>query len=210
MNRRTLLRSGLAPTLLGLAGCGEGSGTASFEEGFEDGIGQWASAAAIGPEVALDDFDWSAAVTDDRAASGQRSLELFTEGDHDDGTAWVVHPVRVPSPGRYQATVTASFWSESESFNTLRNAVMRLGPDRPESEADFPDPGVNTTALGTVPYGGLREPLHLSEGWREYRFEWTTPPLSTDTLYVAAGTSVVWEADATHYLDDLTVDLSSR
>jgi hypothetical protein len=197
-------------TALGLAGCGGRERGAEFEEGFEDGIGDWESAAAIGPEVPLSGFDWSTGVTDDQAASGQRSLALFTEGDHDDGTAWATHSVPVPADGRYQATVTASFWSESESFNILRNAVMRLGTDPPESEADFPDPGMNTTALGEVPYGGLREPLHLAEGWHEYRFEWTTPPLSTDTLSIAAGTSVVWEADATHYLDDLTVDLSPR
>ncbi|WP_324760832.1 hypothetical protein [Haloarcula montana] len=210
MDRRTVLRSGVTAAVLGLAGCGGRSGGSAFEEGFEDGLGRWDSGAAIGPEVAIDEFEWSVAVTDERAASGQQSLELFTEGDYDDGTAWVVHPVSVPSSGRYRATVTASFWSESESFNTLRNAVMRLGTDRPEDESDFPDPGVNTTTLGEVPYGGLREPLHLAEGWREYRFEWTIPPLSTDTLYVAAGTSVVWEADATHYLDDLTVDLTPR
>jgi hypothetical protein len=87
-------------------------------------------------------------------------------------------------------TVTVSFWSESES--------------------DFPDPSVNTTTLDEPPYGGLCEPLHLAEGWRPYRFEWSTPPLMTGTLYVATGVSVVWEADATHYIDDIAVDITPR
>jgi hypothetical protein len=69
---------------------------------------------------------------------------------------------------------------------------------------------VNTSALGETPYGGLREPLWLADGWREYAFEWTTPTLSTDTFHVAVGTSVIWEGDATHFVDDLSVELTPR
>ena len=57
---------------------------------------------------------------------------------------------------------------------------------------------------------GRREPLWLAEGWREYSFEWTTPELSTDTLHFAVGTAVLWEADATHYVDDLSVTIEPR
>jgi hypothetical protein len=87
---------------------------------------------------------------------------------------------------------------------------MRLGSDRPAVEEDFPEPGQNTTEYGETPYGGLREPLWLTDGWREYSFEWTTPELTTDTLYVAVGTSVIWEGDATHYVDDVSVELQTR
>jgi hypothetical protein len=173
-------------------------------------MGEWAVGAAIGPEVDVDDFEYAVAVSRERAASGERSLRIFNEGDHDDGTAWAVHAVPVDPDRAYTATVAAEFWSESESFNTLRDAVMRLAPEPPTAEDDFPDPGVNTRALGETPYGGLREPLWLSDGWREYRFEWTTPTLRTGTLHVAVGTSVVWEGDATHFVDDLTVELESR
>jgi hypothetical protein len=38
----------------------------------------------------------------------------------------------------------------------------------------------------------------------------TLVPLATDTLFVACGTSVIWEGDATHYIDDLSVDLTPR
>lgn len=106
--------------------------------------------------------------------------------------------------------MSAEFWSESESVNTLRDAVMWLGPGAPEAEEDFPSPGVNTSVLGETPYGGLREPLWLTNGWREYSFEWMTPKISTDTLYLSLGTSVIWEGDATHYLDEITVEFAGR
>ena len=182
----------------------------AFYEGFEDGLGDWETGAAIGPEVDVEEFEWSVEVSGEVASEGERSLRIFNEGDYDDGTTWAVHSLAV-EPGRaYVAEVSAPIWSESESFNTLRHAVMRLGPEPPETEEDFPQPGVNTSALGETPYGGLREPLWLAEGWREYAFEWRTPELPTDTLYVAVGTSVIWEGDATHFVDDLSVELRPR
>ncbi|MDS0222523.1 hypothetical protein NDI54_14355 [Haloarcula sp. S1AR25-5A] len=210
MFRRDMLRAGAVAGAVTIAGCTGGSTGAAFEEGFEDGLGDWESGAAIGPEVELSAFEWEFGVSETEAASGDRSLRIWNEGDYDDGVTWGVHPVAIESGQAYQITVSAQFWSESESFNTLRDAVMRLGPEPPAVEEDFPQPGVNTSALGQTPYGGLREPLWLADGWREYTFEWTTPELSTDTLYIALGTSVIWEGDATHYIDDITVDIETQ
>lgn len=214
MHRRTVLRKGTlglaAGGVAGLGGCSVAEGDPRFSEGFEAGADGWETGAHIGPEEDVADFEWEIGVSGEQAATGEQSLRLFTEGDHDDGTCWAVHSVPVESGAAVEATVTASFWSESESFNVLRNAVVRLGPEPPESEADFPSPGVNTTALEETPYGGLREPLHLSEGWREYRFGWTSPELSTDALYVAVGTSVIWEADTTHFVDGVTVEIEPQ
>ncbi|AUV83377.1 hypothetical protein C2R22_18435 [Salinigranum rubrum] len=210
MDRRTFLEAGAAVGVGGVVGCAAPSSGTAFRDGFEDGIDDWTSDAAIGPEVNVADFEWEVDVSTEEAFEGERSLRIRNEGSYDDGTTWAGRSLPV-EPGRaYTATVTARYWSESESFNTLRDAVMRLGPEPPESEADFPNPGVNTTALGETPYGGLREPLWLAAGWREYRFEWTTPRLSTDTLHVALGTSVIWEGDATHFVDDLSVALRPR
>ena len=210
MRRREVLKAGLGGVLIGTAGC-TGSGSArGFSEGFEDGIGQWEADAAIGPEVDIEEFDWELGVSTDQAASGTRSLRIWNEGDYDDGVTWAVHPVDIDPDRAYQITVTAQFWSESGSFNTLRDAVLRLGPEPPEVEEDFPQPGVNTGTLGQTPYGGLREPLWLAEGWREYSFGWTTPELATRTVYVAVGTSVIWEGDATHFVDDVSVEIESR
>ncbi len=213
MRRRDLLRTGAlvgVGSAAGLAGCVGRVREQAFYEGFEDGLGDWETGAAIGPEVDVEEFEWSVEVSGEVASEGERSLRIFNEGDYDDGTTWAVHSLAV-EPGRaYVAEVSAPIWSESESFNTLRHAVMRLGPEPPETEEDFPQPGVNTSALGETPYGGLREPLWLAEGWREYAFEWRTPELPTDTLYVAVGTSVIWEGDATHFVDDLSVELRPR
>jgi hypothetical protein len=210
MRRREVLRAGVAAGTASIVGCLGESTDRSYEAGFEDGLGSWEGDAAIGPEVDVEEFEWEVGVSDAEAFEGERSLRIWNEGDYDDGTTWAVHPVSVDSGRAYEATVTAQFWSESESFNTLRDAVLRLGPEQPGAEEDFPQPGVNTTALGETPYGGLREPLWLTEGWREYAFEWTTPELATDTLYVAVGTSVIWEGDATHFVDEIAVQLEPR
>ena len=210
VSRRDLLRVFAPFGVASVAGCLGTPEEPAFTDGFEAGRGDWTADATIGPEVDISDFEWEVGVSTAQAAEGDRSLRIWNEGDHDDGVTWGVHPLPV-EPGRaYQATVTAQFWSESESFNTLRDAVMRLGAEPPSTEDDFPQPGVNTAALGETPYGGLREPLWLADGWREYTFDWTTPELATDTLYIALGTAVIWEGDATHYIDAVTVELTPR
>lgn len=218
MRRRDVLRICGGLGVAGLAGClgapprgeSDGADELGFSEGFEDGIGEWEAGASIGPEADIEAFEWEVGVTDAEAAAGDRSVRIWNEGRYDDGTTWVVHPVAV-EPGRsYHATVSAQFWSPSESFNHIRSAVLRLGPDPPTDEQDFPGPGENTTDSGETARGGLREPLWRTEGWREYSFEWTTPELSTERLFLAAGTTVVWEAEATHYLDELTVTVEQR
>jgi hypothetical protein len=219
MRRRDVLRIGGGIGVAGLAGClgqapenesddtqPNGSDDMGLQEGFEEGLGEWESAASIGPEVELPEFEWEVELSETEAAAGDRSVRIWNEGRYDDGTTWIVHPVAV-EPGRaYHATVSAQFWSQSKSFNQIRTAVMRLGAEPPEDEQDFPDPGENTTDSGEQAYGGLREALWRTEGWQEYSFEWTTPELPTDTLYVAAGTTVIWEAEATHYVDEITVE----
>jgi hypothetical protein len=210
VHRRKLLAVGSITAASGVAGCADRQTASDFVEGFEDGIGEWESGAAIGPEVDLAEFEWELDVSNEQAAEGERSLRIWNEGDYDDGVTWGVHPISVDPGTAYQITVSAQWWSESESFNTIRNVLMRLGPEPPSAEEDFPQPGVNTTALGQTPYGGLRDPLWLADGWREYSFEWTTPELSTGTLHLALGTAVVWEAAATHYVDDVSVTIGPR
>lgn len=205
LRRRDALRAGTAVGVgLGLAGCTTpGQEAPLFEESFESGLERWETAASIGPEEEQSAFDWEIGRSQEQALAGSWSLEVFTEGDHDDGTAWAT--TELSSAGADAFEVSFSAWSASESFNTLRNVVAYLGPDAPTEEGDFPDPGMNTSALEGAPNGGLREPLHLAEGWREYSFGWE-PEDVPETLYLAVGVSVVWEADATHYLDTVTVE----
>lgn len=208
MHRRDALAAGGSVlAALSLAGC-TGDDQEAFAEGFENGLDGWETAAHIGPEEPLSAFEYEIGVSEEHAATGAHSLRVFTEGDHDDGTAWATRQIAAPD-GPARARVSLSFWSESESFNVLRHAVARLGAEPPDAEDDFPDPGQNTSTLPDAPYGGLREPLHLTEGWREYSFEWNVPA-DVDALFVSVGVSVIWESDATHFIDDVRVELTPR
>lgn len=204
LGRRDALRVGAAAGLgLGLAGCTAPGNQPLFEESFEAGLDRWETASYIGPEEEQESFESEIQRSQEHAFAGDWSLEVFTEGDHDDGTAWITTAL---SPGDVdEFEVSFSAWSQSESFNILRNVVAYLGPEAPTVEEDFPAPGANSTVVPDAPYGGLREPLHLAEGWREYSFEWA-PETVPETLYLSLGVSVVWESDATHYLDAVTVE----
>lgn len=176
-----------------------------LNEGFEDALQAWDRDWQIGPET--DEFDWAIERTTERARSGQWGLRVFTEGRHDDGTAWITRPISVQPNREYRGTATAYAWSESSSFNTMRHLVMFLGPAPPDSEHAFPSPGEATTGESITPTGGLRQPLDQSAGWRKYEFEWHSPVLDTDTLYLAVGVTVVWEVDRTYYVDDINLSL---
>lgn len=188
-----------------LAGCQapDRSGTVTFGDGFEEGLSGWERGADVpedpntGGRVA-----WAIERSTRLARSGDASLRYALDGRQDDGTIWVQRPVEVRSGRAYEASVSAAAWSASESFNTLAHLVMYLGPDPPRDEGSFPAPGETSSGeVGTV--GGLRDPLNQAEGWRTYSFSLTTPELSTDTLYLAVGISVVWETEVVYFVDDV-------
>lgn len=210
MLRREILQAGIVTGAFAVAGCLGSTSEPVFQEGFEDGLGEWTKDSAISEEPDPQYFEQEVGVSRKQAAEGEHSLRIWNVGDHDDGMTWVVHSISVEPGQAYDVEVTAQFWSETESFNVLRHAAMRLGPDPPETEKDFPEPGLNTTALGETPYGGLREPLSLTAGWREYAFTWTTPTLSTETLYLAVGTGVAWESNIENFVDDITVKIQNQ
>ena len=216
MHRRDALRICGGIGVAGLAGClgvlsdSSGPDEPGLHEEFGDGLDEWERHASIGPEVDIEEFEWEVTVSDAQATAGDQSVRIWNEGRYDDGATWIAHPVSVESGQAYDITVSAQFWSPSESFNTLRSAVMRLGPEPPEDEQDFPEAGTNTTGSGEQPAGGLREALWRTEGWQEYTFEWKAPELATERLYLAAGTTVIWESEATHYVDEIAVEFEER
>lgn len=212
--RRFLRRLGagsVAVGVTGLAGCLEGSAPrrVTVSEGFESGLDDWDARGHVGPDAG-DPFDWSIEVSDERAADGDRSLAIFTEGDHDDGTAWVVRPIEVVEGAAYDVTGSVRAFARSESFNTLRHLVAFVGPTEPSAEEDFPQPFTNSTGTSNLPAGGLREPLDRASGWERYTFEWRTGELPSEELYLAVGVSVVWESDRTDYLDAVELELVPR
>lgn len=209
MDRRAVLRSGVGLATAGvgsLAGCVVGSRRGPvLDESFESGADDWSTDAAIGPEVDVADFEWRVESTTDEAHTGARSVSVFTEGDYDDGVAWLTRTVDTSDVDAERLRVSAWLWSESESFNTLRNAVLRVGPEPPTVEEDFPDPETVSTGQTPTASAGLRQSLHRVEGWDRYAFEWMPSDLP-DEVYLSVGVAVVWEADATHYVDDVRID----
>lgn len=175
-------------------------------EDFSDGFG-WTKEAAIGPEVDLDDWEWSIELSDEEVHVGERAVEVYTEGRYDDGLAWLVTTIDIEPGLAYHAEASVHAWSYAYSDNNLRRLACYLGPDRPEDQSDFPEPDWDSTDEGETDYGGIRDPLNRAEGWYEHTFEWQSPTLDTDTLYFAVGVGVVWESDLTYYLDDIEVVL---
>ncbi|WP_435125001.1 hypothetical protein [Halobaculum sp. D14] len=211
VTRRDALRRGAAlggavVGSAGLAGCVSAPADALLAEGFESDV-DWETAASIGPEEPLSAFDWRIQRSRAQAATGEWSLELFTEGDHDDGTAWATTTLTPPADAS-SFSVSLQAWSASESFNALRDLVVLLGPEQPTDESSFPSPGENTSSTPGAPAGGPHEPLHLADGWREYGFDWR-PETVPETLHFAVGVSVIWEADAAHYVDDVEIAAST-
>jgi len=196
-SRRAVLAS-IGATVVGSAGCISWEDPTVLEESFEDPLSEWERGAAIGPEAPLEEFRWSIGRSEERAAEGSWSASITTGGEFDDGTAWLERPVELPDAETYRVELDA--WSPSESFDVLRHLVVLLAPESPSSEADFPDPGQNTTEVTEAPVGGLREPLNRAAAWERYTFEWS-PRERVARAHLAVGVSVVWEADATHYVD---------
>lgn len=205
------LTGGVAGTVGGLAGClgSQRADRVTVTEGFEHGIDDWESRGHVGPDAG-DDFEWYIETSADRAGTGSRSLAVFTEGDHDDGTAWIARAVPVVEGTAYDVTGSVQAYAASESFNTVRHLVFAVGPEAPTGEDDFPAPDTDSSGATDLPAGGIRAPLDREAGWSTYEFSWSSPPLSTERVHVGVGVSVVWETDRTDYLDDVRVDLVPR
>jgi len=144
MRRRDVLRIGAAVGIPSLTGCTSERTSSTVTEGFEDGLGEWEPAATIGPEVDIEDFAWEVEISEEEAAGGDRSLRVWNQGDYDDGVTWASHSIPIEPGQAYQVEASGQFWSDSESFNTIRHAVMRLGPEPADVEDDFPQLGVNS------------------------------------------------------------------
>lgn len=187
-------------------------GPVTFSEDFEtDGLAGWAKDADVpdDPNEPGEKVDWNITISQDQARSGTQAVEYSIDGRQDDGTIWIVKRIDVEAGQSYQANVSAWAWSASESFNTIANLVMYLGTSEPTGEGSFPQSGQSGDIEG-ADAGGLREPLNRAEGWEEYTFEWTTPELESDVLFVAVGITVVWETHMTYFVDDVQVDLEPQ
>lgn len=196
------------------AGCAGDQGAQPVQvlERFEEDLTPWEKDADVpdDPNRPGEKVEWSIELSDEEATSGERSARLAIDGSQDDGTIWIVRGIQVSPAASYEATVQVQAWSQSESFNHITDLVLYLGAQAPTAEDDFPRS--ENGSAGTTPDGqaaGIREPLHQTEGWQAYGFDWITPG-DAERLYVAVGISVVWETQVHHFVDDLSVDLQPQ
>lgn len=181
----------------------------TIDTSFEDGIVVWTKGSDVPDDPNRPgEVAWNITSSTERARTGDRSVAFQLDGRQDDGTIWIVQPIRVEPDQRYRANVSAWAYSEAESFNTIAHLVMRLGHQAPQAEEDFPPPGENSTGKANATAGGLREALDQQAGWKRYRFTWTVPASQARTLYMAVGISAVWETEMTYHVDDLSIHLT--
>jgi len=176
-----------------------------LRDGFEDGIADWQQ----GADVPLDPntgqpVEWSITPSTEQAIGGQASARYQLDGNQDDGTIWLTRPVSLSPDQAHELTVSVEAWSPGESeANQISDLVLYLGSDPPEDEASFsPADGPDRAAL--------REPLNQQAGWRRYELTGTIHPGASGVIYVAVGVSAIWETEILHYLDDISIDVTTR
>jgi len=160
---------------------------AGSPESFETGFGGWRP-----------DTDGLAPVADvtrstKQAYDGIFGLRVFMDGRQDDGTTWVERKLAVKPNAKVRVTLTFWLWSERESFVNKWAVVAAAGVRDPERESDF-------TIVGQT---------EDVAGWKQYELAETFTADSTGTIWVAMGTSVLWETEREHFLDYVTVDIES-
>lgn len=167
-----------------------------LREPFETDLSGW----VVGTHVPADPNDpaggpvaTDAAVADDNVFAGEHALRLYLDGRQDDGTLWVERPVGVLSEAG--ADLTVRFWFYSPfggSFNNLANAVAYIGTRPPRVEGDF----------------ARLAPVTDIDGWEPLVHSARLDGAVGDSVWVAVGFSVVWEAEQVYYVDDLSVESS--
>jgi len=167
--------------------------TIVFEDGFENGLGNWIVDADLpndpntpGQPVAAD-----VEIGTDQAFEGTHSALFTLDGRQDDGTIWIQRSFQNLQPHRrYRVTLSFALWSDSVSdANTLAQVAAYAGRERPRVEADF----------------DLTQTANQAAGWRRYTYEFDPVTDANGWLYVAIGINAVWETELAYYLDDVRI-----
>jgi hypothetical protein len=162
-----------------------------FDEGFESGLEGWDQGADVpeDPNNPGQPVAWSIEASGEQALEGVQSARFTLDGSADDGTIWLVKELAVPPETELAIAISFQVWSASESFNTLARVAAYAGPRPPEAEEDL----------------DTSQPANLAEGWRRYDYSFPVRSGPEGRLWVAAGISVVWEAQVTYYMDRIEV-----
>lgn len=179
--------------------------TATLSESFEDNPAEWHERAQV-PEDPNSNgtVAWSIEPSQRYASDGNTSMLYQIDGNQDDGTIWLQTNMSIQEGHRYNVTMEADAWSNSESFNRLAQIVMLTGTELPQGETDFPQSG-STWTTDNRTAGGLRSDLDKKAGWKTYRYSWQTPEIQQDHLVVAVGITVVWETQLAYPIDNIQV-----
>ncbi|GAA0936719.1 hypothetical protein Vau01_046390 [Virgisporangium aurantiacum] len=156
-------------------------------ESFETGFGGWVpDTDGLAPA-------WSIKRSTDQAHDGAYSLRFFTDGRQDDGTTWAERKFAVTPGTTVRVTVTFWLWSEHRAdFNNWK-VVASAGVRDPEIERDFVQIGLTDQVAG----------------WSPYRMTSTVTADASGTIWVAVGTSVLWESVRQYFVDFVGVEILS-
>lgn len=154
---------------------------------FEDGLGNWTGEAHL-PQI----VDWNVTTVANVSSTGNHSVLLYMDGRQDDGTVWIERKLHLDANQTRNVTVTFSFWSENESFNTLAAVVGYVGAKNPSTEGDF-------QVLGSA---------NQVAGWKTYSISAEVETGTSGDIYVALGFSVRWETHLTYYIDNVVININ--
>jgi hypothetical protein len=167
---------------------------ALFDEGFEQGFGDWVKDAdlPLDPNNPGHFVTWNISRVTSLSSSGQYSLELFIDGRQDDGTIWIEKEISAKSNSQIHVTVSFEFYSEEESWSGIAGVCAYAGISNPTLEEDF-------VVLG---------PANEVAGWKRYTHEKTLTTDSTGKVWVALGITVTWESYMTYNIDDVEITIN--
>jgi hypothetical protein len=154
-------------------------------ESFETDLGGWRSDTDGRARA------WGITRSQEQARHGAYSLRVFMDGSLDDGTSWVERQFKVAPYATVQVTVDFHVWSSRQADIGTWLVVAAAGTRNPEAEADFSRLGATEQVAGWKPYGKT----------------WTVTADAAGAVWVAVGTSVVWETIRHHYLDYVRVTI---
>lgn len=155
-------------------------------ESFEAGFGRWQ------PDSDGRAPKWSVARSTEHAYHGVYGVRIFMEGRQDDGTTWLETGVSVKPYTTVTVSVSFQLWSDSRAAAGNWGVVAAAGNRNPEAESDFKPIGYTEQRAGWQPYGG----------------SWKITSNHTGMIWVAVGTTVLWEVDKRHLVDYLRVDVT--
>jgi hypothetical protein len=163
----------------------------TLSQGFEDGLGDWVKGADVpaDPNHPGQTVNWTINVVTNQSYAGNHSAQFYIDGRQDDGTIWLTHNLTLTPNTTRNVTVSFQLWSNSESFNTLANAVAYIGTKNATSEGDFQVVGAANQAAG----------------WKSYTYSVEIETGASGNVNVALGISAVWETQMTYYIDDVVV-----